>query len=348
MHKLSALFLFIYLLSCGKGGDNPTPPPTPPADTTTFKNPLLSSGPDPFVAQKDGFYYYTQTLGNKISIWKTTAMSQLKNAVPITIWNAAAGTAYSDDVWAPEIHYINNKWYIYFAADSSGYDETHRIYVLENAAADPTSAGWTLKGKVAEPSNNWAIDASEFEYNGSSYLIWSGWENNLGGKQNIYIAKLSSPYTIEGNRVLLSSPTYDWEKNGFPVNEGPEVIANASGNIFLTYSASFCGTDDYCLGMLTLKSGGDPLNASDWIKSATPVFTKNTSGGAFGPGHNSFFTSPDGTEDWIIYHANNSSALGCGDTRNPRMQKFTWNADGSPNFGNPVTINTAVKKPSGE
>ena len=353
MRSFLLVLCFTGMISCHKNPNSvqPAPPPLPSVDSTTFTDPLLSSGPDPWVAQKDGYYYYTETQGNKISLWKTKAMSQLKDVTATTVWNAVPGTAYSGDVWAPEIHYLDNKWYIYFAADSNGYDETHRLYVLENSSADPTTGKWEIKGKIAEPSNNWAIDASEFDYNGASYLIWSGWINSLGGQQNIYIAKLSNPYTMSGNRVLISSPIYTWEKNGFPVNEGPEVIANAAGNIFLTYSASFCGTDNYCLGMLSLKAGGDPLNASNWTKSATPVFTTNSSGGAFGPGHNGFFLSPDGKENWIIYHANSvphPNNDGCGGSRSPRMQKFTWNADGSPNFGTPVAINTPIKKPAGE
>ncbi|HZH95158.1 MAG TPA: family 43 glycosylhydrolase, partial [Flavisolibacter sp.] len=97
-----------------------------------------------------------------------------------------------------------------------------------------------------------------------------------------------------------------------------------------------------------LADGSDPLVATNWSKTPTPVFTKNTSGGAYGPGHNSFFKSADGTEDWILYHANASAGLGCGDVRSPRAQKFTWNADGTPNFGQPLPLNVPVKKPSGE
>jgi GH43 family beta-xylosidase len=148
---------------------------------------------------------------------------------------------------------------------------------------------------------------------------------------------------------MISTPTFNWETIGNPdVNEGPEIIKNSGGKVFLTYSASGCWNDDYSLGLLTLKDGGNPLIAADWTKTPSPVFTKNTSGRAYGPGHNSFFKSADGTEDWILYHANPSSGLGCGDSRNPRMQKFTWNVDGTPAFGQPVAAGAAVTKPSGE
>jgi GH43 family beta-xylosidase len=148
---------------------------------------------------------------------------------------------------------------------------------------------------------------------------------------------------------MISTPTYDWEKIGDPdVNEGPQIIKNAAGKVFLVYSASGCWTDDYSLGLLTLKTGGDPMNAADWTKTPTPVFTKNPSSSAYGPGHNSFFKSPNGTEDWILYHANPASGQQCGNSRSPRMQKFTWNADGTPSFGSPASINTPITRPSGE
>jgi GH43 family beta-xylosidase len=320
-----------------------------PADTS-FTNPLLPSGPDPWVIQKDTFYYYTNTFGNKLAIYKTNKMSALANASLTTIWTPPTTGAYSRDIWAPELHYLQGKWYMYFAADSAGVNSTHRIYVLENSSSDPTIGTWTLKGKVSDASNKWAIDASVFEYNAKMYLIWSGWQGDVDGEQDIFIAQLSDPWTITGNKVLISSPTYQWEKNGAPpiVNEGPEVIKNSNGKVFLTYSASGCWTDDYAIGMLTLKDNGDPLNPNDWTKSSSPVFVKKPENNAYGPGHNGFFKSRDGGEDWIIYHANSLSGQGCGNNRNPRMQKFTWNADGTPNLGVPVPINVRVKKPKGE
>ena len=336
--------------ACSKSnsGGGSTNPPTDTSKTgKTFINPIKSSGPDPWVIKQGDYYYYTQTTGNRVSIWKTQYLEDLSSAKEVIIWNAPSdGTiAYSRDVWAPELHNFDGKWYMYFCADQNGDNSTHRIYVLENDNADPTSTGWQFIGKVADPVDHWAIDATVFTYKGVNYMAWSGWPGTVDDKQCIYVAKLKNPTTIEGDRVLIAQPTYSWEDR---INEGPEALQNVDGQLYLTYSGNGCWSDDYCLGLLTLKKDGDPLNPDDWTKSSEPVFTKNTQGGAFGPGHNGFFKSPDGKEDWIIYHANGSSGLGCGDNRNPRIQSFTWNSDGTPNFGTPVPINAPIDVPSGE
>jgi GH43 family beta-xylosidase len=350
MYKYLLPLVCLVAFSCNKE-DAPSPPViNPPVVTdTSFTNPLLSSGPDPWVIQKDTIYYYTHTTGDRLVIYKTSKMSALSNAVITTIWSPPATGAYSKDIWAPELHYLQNKWYMYFAADD-GSNATHRMYVLENPSADPTAGTWTFKGKVADATDKWAIDGTVFEHNAQLYMLWSGWQGNTDGEQDIFIAKMSDPWTISSNRVLISSPTFSWEKMGAlpTVNEGPEVLKNSNGNLFVSYSASGCWTDAYAMGLLKLTNGGDPMNAADWIKTPTPVFSTVGANGAYAPGHNSFFKSRDGTEDWILYHANSTAGLGCGNSRSPRMQKFTWNADGSPNFGSPVKINTAIKKPSGE
>src|SRR5687768_5763139 len=136
--KLLLLYFFIAALSCNKntgggGGGNPIPPVV----ENSFTNPLLPSGPDPWIIRKDNFYYYTHTLGNRIALWKTAKVSELKDAPVQTVWSAPATGPNSRNVWAPELHFINNKWYLYYTAGSSGDLATQRTFVLENANADP-------------------------------------------------------------------------------------------------------------------------------------------------------------------------------------------------------------------
>ena len=351
--KLLLLFFFVAATACSKRpvATGAALPAQPAADSSTFTNPLLPSGPDPWIIRKDNVYYYTHTLGNRIALWKTAKISELKNASAQTVWSAPASGPNSKNVWAPELHWINNRWYLYYTAGASADHSTQRSYVLENPAADPTTGTWTDKGRIADfAADVFAIDGTVFSYNNKNYFLWSGHASASDKTQRIYIARMSDPWTLDGPRVLLSSPEYDWELKGAPpgINEGPEIIRNPAGKVFLIYSASGCWTDHYALGMLSLSDGGDPLQASHWTKKRTPIFESKPGHGAFGPGHNSFFKSADGTEDWILYHANPTPGKGCANARSPRMQPFTWAADGTPYFGIPVPINTNIKKPSGE
>src|SRR4029079_3751756 len=100
-------------------------------------------------------------------------------------------------------------------------------------------------------------------------------------------------------------------------------------------------------GMLTY-NGGDPLDSHSWDKSEQPVFQRSDEKKVYGPGHNGFFKSPDGTEDWIVYHANDNPGDACVGKRTTRVQKFTWNADGTPNFGIPVATTMDIPNPSGD
>lgn len=316
---------------------------------STFTNPLLKHGADPWVIKKDGFYYYMHTLGNRIAIRKTQYMSELKKAEPTVIWRPSKETDHSSGIWGAELHYIKGKWFMYFTATGSG-DGGRRMHVLECNSQDPTKQDvWSYKGQLAAKPDRWAIDGTILKYNNQLYMVWSGWESldlSNSGHQQLYIAKMKNPWTLEGRRVMISEPTYSWEKRGM-VNEAPEILKNKEGQIFIIYSASGCWTDYYCLGMLSLKDGGNPMNPQDWSKNPKPLLSTNASSGAYGTGSCSFFKSPDGTQDWIIYHANPKPHQGCNKYRNPRMQKIMWNADGMPYIGKPVRINVPLLKPSG-
>ncbi|WP_139924505.1 family 43 glycosylhydrolase [Hymenobacter sp. DG01] len=345
-----ASLLLAGTLACSKSSAPPTvspPPPTVPT-ATSFTNPLLTVGPDPWVIRRGDTYYYMHTTGGNLVIRKTAKMSELGSAVSTVVWSPQQVGSNQREIWAPELHFLDGKWYIYYSANPQCCGG-HRIFVLENSSPDPTTGTWVDKGRIAVPGQDlWAIDGTVLEQNGKRYLLWSGHEVAESEVQRLYISEMSNPWTLVGPRVELSHPEYAWERNGNPpVNEGPQILKHAD-KTFVVYSASHCSTDDYALGLLTASNTADPMQLSSWKKSATPVFVKNPAGQAYGPGHNSFFQSKDGTEDWIIYHANPQPGQGCGDNRSPRMQKFTWKADGTPDFGTPVAVGTALPRPAGE
>lgn len=359
------MYLFLMALICFACGQEVNPPeqkePDPvqnePADQVkTFTNPLLTRGADPWVIQKDGYYYYTHTNGKNIELRSARKMEDLADSDPLVVWQPEENQEYSRQLWAPELHYLDGKWYVYFAAsydsgEENSLNENRRMFVIENESASPMNTNWVFRGKITDETDHWAIDGSVLDMETDKYFIWSGWRTkdhpSNTGRQQLYIARMTSPWMLEGERVMISEPEHGWERNGL-VNEGPVILRNKAGTIYLVYSASGCWTDDYKLGILTLAEGGDPLDPAAWTKHPNPVFTKSIDNKVYAPGHNSFFKSPDGSEDWILYHANDNPGDGCGSKRSPRIQKFTWTSEGFPVFGVPVSTSKKLTVPSGE
>ncbi|RCH53778.1 hypothetical protein DJ568_16205 [Mucilaginibacter hurinus] len=321
-----------------------------------FYNSILQDGPDPWVVEKDNVYYYMNTTGSNLIIRKVSKMSDMRVwGWGTVVFTPPAGTSYSKRLWAPELHFLNNKWYIYFAASYTDgeNDLSHRMHVLENASADPTQGTWNYIGEM-NTGGIFSIDGTVLKLGSNLYFLWSSWTHqNISQKgiQQIYIAPMSNPVTISGARVKIAEPIYSWETNGL-VNEAPQVLKSpVNGATFIIYSGSGCWTDDYKLGLIKLNNAGAPLSASSWQKKNVPVFEKSTGNSVYAPGHCSFFKSVAGNEDWIVYHASNQSypaGQACVPSRSPRMQPFLWAGNGEPVFGAPLNINTPIRQPSGE
>lgn len=310
----------------------------------TFCNPI-AEGADPWVYRHtDGFYYMTLTTGHNVTLWRSRCLSGIGGGEKKILWTPPLFGPNSKNLWAPELHFLRGKWYVYFAADD-GRNENHRMYVLENDHADPFQGQFVERGRIADPgADTFAIDGTVFQAGDRLYFVWSGWEGCVNERQNLYIAPMSDPWAIRGPRVEISRPTYAWETVGRPhVNEGPQVLCYG-GAVHLVYSASGSWTDEYCLGLLTAPRDADLLIPTSWRKHALPVLCSGN--GVFAPGHASFVKSPDGCEDWIVYHAARSQ--GAGWDRNIRAQRFTWDDSGKPCFGCPVPPGVPMKRPGGE
>ncbi|WP_189145933.1 family 43 glycosylhydrolase [Streptomyces lacrimifluminis] len=324
--------------------------PAAAAEGRPYTNPVKSQkGADPWLEYYNGNYYLvTTSFTGVLTMRKSPTLAGLATAPSVQVWSDTTSTR-NNNFWAPELHFFDGRWYLYYSGAPSGAAccDQQRTYVVESAGTDPMGP-YTFKNQLTGANldpGGWLIDATVLRYNSKLYLVGSG---AIGGsKQSLVIAPMTNPYTVSGSTFsLISQPTLAWETSGAPVNEGPEPLYH-DGRTFLTFSASYCQTADYKLGQLEL-TGTNPLLASSWTKKQTPVFQRNDAAGIYGPGHNGFFTSPDGTENWIVYHANDSASGGCGNGRTTRAQKFTWNADGTPNFGTPVALGTTLPGPSGE
>ncbi|MDB4908551.1 MAG: glycoside hydrolase family 43 [Gemmatimonadetes bacterium] len=348
----ACLFSAATALSCGGGGSASSSDPVVPAQCT-FTNPV-AVGADPWVVRQDGMYYFIQSRNDGIWISKSSKLTDVVVAAPTQIWSAPATGWNHTNIWAPELHYIDGRWYVYYAGGESGPPYlTQHAGVLQSAGSDAMGP-YVDKGMLytgdsvgTGQGNRWAIDLTTAQVGSRRYAVWSGWAKNATTDrtpQMLYIAPMENPYTISANRVLLSAPTESWEKGTeLDLQEGPEFLQHGS-DVFLLYSTRESWLKEYRLGQLRLQSAAaDPLNAANWTKSG-PVFTGNT--GVFGVGHASFTTSEDNSESWIVYHSKVAEAPGW--DRVVRMQKFTWSASGTPVFGDPTPTLQKVARPSGE
>ena len=272
--------------------------------------PIILQRADPWIYKHiDGYYYFSASVPeyDRVEIRRAKTINGLSEADGVTIWRKHDEGMLSANIWAPEIHYIDGKWYIYFAAARTTETNEglfdHRIFVLENESENPLEGEWIEKGQLKTNWESFALDATTFEHNGVRYLVWAQKDPNIYGNSNLYIAKMKNPWTIEDEQVMIAEPEYDWEKIGFLVNEGPAVL-NRNGKIFISYSAS--ATDyNYCMGVLIADENSDLLNKDSWHKSEKPVLKTDEENGIFGPGHSCFTVSEDGKKDMLVYHARN-------------------------------------------
>jgi GH43 family beta-xylosidase len=329
------------------------------APASALRNPLIpqtaagDDTPDPWLFRHGGRYWLTYTSTDHVEVRSAATLDALASAAPKRLWPRAGKQEPTERccaLCAPELHRFADargrpRWYAYYAANGPAGD-THRMYVLESAGDDP-GGPYHFKARLRLP-RPFAIDGTVAEVGGKLYLVYSG--GAAFAPTSLSIARLQNPWTVSGRPLTISSPTLDWERGVFPINEGPEVLVHGS-TLNVIYSASWCGTKAYSLGRLTVSTRADLLAASTWraAKHPSPVFATDAARGVFGPGHGSFFTSPDGRESWMAYHATEADN-GCftGGVRTTRVQKLTWNEDGTPDFGTPVALSADIAAPGGD
>ncbi|CCJ73664.1 Alpha-L-arabinofuranosidase II precursor [Cronobacter condimenti 1330] len=311
-------------------------------NTSPWPNPLIEQRADPFILHHQGQYYFIASVPeyDRLEIRRAPSIESLRQAAPVVVWRKPDTGPMSELIWAPELHHINGKWYIYFAAAPTRELKDkmfqHRMYVLECPDADPLTGTWVEKGQIQTPYDTFSLDATTSSHQGKLWYLWAQHAPDIPGNSNLYLCEMENPWTLKGDPVMLSKPELEWECRGFLVNEGPAVVKHGE-RLFVAYSAS--ATDEnYCMGLLWIDQAADMRDPRNWHKLPQPVFTTSYENRQYGPGHNSFTTTPDG-QDVLVYHARNYTEIE-GDplwdpNRHTRVKLVTWDDDGMPQFGVP-------------
>ncbi len=311
----------------------------PGFNTYEVENPVIAKGADPYCVEKDGVFYYCWSGGGGVKVSKADSLDKISTSGGSLVWKPESGKMWSSDIWAPELHYVQGNWYIYVAADD-GENANHRMYVMKGTTQDPTDP-FEFVGKITDSTDMWAIDGTVLQVKDELYFVWSGWpRENSGNHQELYIAHMSDPTTIDSERVSICAPDKAWES---PLCEGPIAIYK-DGDIYLLYSGNGSWGAKYSIGYLKLKAGADPMKKASWIKNPSPILSQNMV--AQGPGHCSTVTLEDGSI-WIVYHANLPNQTGDGNWWSKRsvwLGEVKFQKDGSIK---PMQVQKVVNLPKG-
>jgi GH43 family beta-xylosidase len=291
-----------------------------------FREQTRVAGQDPWIIRVDDQLLLVQSTSNnrRLAVRSFRDLEHLAEFHETVIWSPSGPRTTTADhthqLWAPELHRIDGRWYVYFAASDGGI-RSRRMYVLESA--EPLGP-YREAGRVFDPRHDlWSIDLTVFLHEGELYGVWSSWEEErLGAFQNLYIARMSNPWTLATERRMISRPTHGWEMTVAPINEGPQVLRNASANkLFIVYSADASWTHAYKMGVLEW-NGGDVTDPASWAKLPWPIFT--------GGGHACFVDTPAGP--MTVYGTKTTDDPGWAD-REIRVTPYTWDELGYPLIG---------------
>ena len=287
----------------------------------TFRERRPFPGQDPWVVAHDGSLLLVQSAGGnrRLVVKRFHDLDHMERNTERVIW-APKGAEHNRQLWAPELHHLDGKWYVYYSA-SNGKMANHRTYAL---VADDPFGPYRSLGAVADPAHDvWSIDMTVFIHDGRLYGVWSGWEAaDDSFPQNLYVAPMSDPATISGERRCLSRPEHDWEMSVAPINEGPEVIRHPeTDRLFILYSADASWTHAYKMGLLVW-TGGEVTDPASWHKQEEPWFT--------GGGHGCVVDTPAGSH--FVYHRKVTGEPGWAD-REIRSTPLSWDENGLPVVG---------------
>lgn len=315
-----------------------------------FYNPISpGDAPDPFMTydSETKYYYAIYTQGNRLELFRHKhAAEVLKSGESKILYRADGTNGIWGDIWAPEMHRgPDGLWYIYTSGRITKEPGEKRVFIVGSRTFDPFGE-WEYKNMPAK--DVFSIDPTVYTaHDGTQYICYSKVHREYG--QVLDIAQMVDPYTCRSAKTIARAEL-EWELvepyvGHRAILEGAFFLEN-HGRLFIIYSANGCWSDHYALGVLEYM-GGDMTDAESWKKHPEPLLVYGN--GVYGPGHASFFRSPDGSEVWCAYHGMKQTNPSV--TWAPRyfnIQRVEFDETGYPVMGKPIGYETPIAPPAGE
>ncbi len=318
------------------------------ANAGSFTNPVADAF-DPHVVTYNGSYYLTGTsYTTGVYIQKSATLAALRSAPKTYVYTfGATGPAFAE---SPTIAYLQGRWYLYFGGkdrQSGAYGN----YALEGTTADPIGP-YVFKSRLRSAAEAFTIlGPSVLQMpNGQLYLC----STTFG----LYIQRMSNPWTVTGSLVTIRNgyddTTYAWEGGTWEASSPFVRTANGRTTVTIPFTtenhiiSASDGPDgwSWAIGGM-VNTDGNILNPSSWSKLSTPLMHGGPDSGLYRMLAVSHFKSPRNNQDWIVFNAGDNLHNDF-NYRKTFVQRFTWNADGTPKFGTPYNLISSYATPSGE
>ena len=145
-------------------------------DVAEVLQPLIAQRADPYIYRhSDGWYYFTASVPqyDRIELRRARTIAGLADARPVDVWHKPDRGPWSELVWAPELHFNEGAWFVYFAAAPSREIKhklfQHRMYAIRNPHPNPLEGEWEFMGQVDTGIDTFCLDATTFTHKGQLY-----------------------------------------------------------------------------------------------------------------------------------------------------------------------------------
>lgn len=303
-----------------------------------YEFPVAWNKADPCICKwKDKYYFIsTNDLDHEHSVYMREAdtIPELVTAQQVKILDAYTYPHLVGLLWAPELHVIKGKLYIFHAGTPQGFlQERSHVMMLKENGNPMKASDWETPVPVIRKDGSYlygesgiTLDMTVFEAEGKYYVCWSQRQfKPVDQGAWLYIALIDpdEPWKLITEPVLLSMPEYGWANNHTFVDEGPFALKTRD-RLYLTFSSAAVDST-YVVGLLSADPKADLLNPDNWLKENYPLLSSRSVEGEFGTGHNAYVTDEDGLV-WNTYHAR----PGVDGPRSTGIRRVHFNAEGFP------------------